>query len=105
MWFHKRFDFFQMLLDQARMSEAGLKQLCDFAKNPVQALGAEVERTEKNADELRRVLIDALNRTFVTPFDREDIFSLSRAIDDVVDYAKSTVEEMMLFEAKTNDHL
>jgi len=30
----------------------------------------------------------------VTPFDREDIFALSRTIDDVLDYAYSTVNEM-----------
>jgi predicted phosphate transport protein (TIGR00153 family) len=51
-------------------------------------------RTEKDADEARRILIDELNRTFVTPFDREDIFTLSRTIDDVLDYAYSTVIEM-----------
>jgi uncharacterized protein Yka (UPF0111/DUF47 family) len=60
---------------------------------------------EKEADELRRSLIDALNRTFVTPFDREDIFNLSRAIDDVVDYAKTTVEEMLVFKAQPTPHL
>ncbi|MCK7483214.1 MAG: DUF47 family protein [Candidatus Moduliflexus flocculans] len=49
---------------------------------------------EKEADEARRILIDELNRTFVTPFDREDIFALSRTIDDVLDYAYSTVNEM-----------
>ena len=51
-------------------------------------------KKEKEADEARRILIDELNRTFVTPFDREDIFALSRAIDDVLDYAYSTVNEM-----------
>ena len=43
---------------------------------------------------MRRILIDELNRSFVTPFDREDIFALSRSIDDVIDYADSTVSEM-----------
>ena len=105
MWFHKRFDFYRMLLDQARKSEEGLKFLCDFVQDPGRELGKKVESAEEEADILRKTLIDALNLTFVTPFDREDIFSLSRAIDDVIDYAKSTVEEMMLFEAKTNDHL
>jgi uncharacterized protein Yka (UPF0111/DUF47 family) len=105
MWFHKRFDFFQMLLDQARMSEEGLKQLCDFTRGPTQDQGLLVEQTEKKADELRRTLIDALNRTFITPFEREDIFALSRSIDDMIDYAHSTVEEMMLFQAPTNTHI
>src|SRR2546423_14691269 len=105
MWFRKRFDFYKMLLDQARMSEEGLALLCAFVRTPNETLGERVEDVEKEADELRRILIDALNRTFVTPFDREDIFTLSRAIDDMVDYANSTVEEMVLFQVKTNEHL
>lgn len=105
MWFHKRFNFYQMLLDQARMSEQGLKLLCDFVRNPSKPLGEQVDQTEKNADELRRRLIEALNLTFITPIDREDIFSLSRTLDDMVDYANTTVEEMMLFAAPTNKHI
>ena len=105
MWFHKRFDFYQMLLDQARMSEQGMKLLCDFVRAPNESLRIEVEKTEKEADELRRQLIGAINRTLVTPFDREDIFALSRSLDDMIDYANSTVEEMVLFQAPTNSHL
>jgi len=105
LWFRKRFDFYQMLLDQARKSEEGLLFMCDFVKAPSKELGEKVVQAEKQADELRRVLIDALNRTFVTPFDREDIFSLSRAIDDVIDYANTTVDEMLLFGVGTDPHL
>jgi predicted phosphate transport protein (TIGR00153 family) len=105
MWFHKRFDFYQMLLEQARKSEEGLELLYQYVQTPNKEIGKQVETAEKQADELRRILIDALNRTFVAPFDREDIFSLSRAIDDVIDYANSTVEEMVLFGVKPNEHL
>ncbi len=41
-----------------------------------------------------------MNRTFITPFDREDIFALSRTIDDVLDYAYSTVTEMEILKVK-----
>jgi len=105
MWFHKRYDFFGLLLEQARVTEEGLKFLVDFVQDPGEKLGHQVEQAEKAADEVRRRLIDALNRTFVTPLDREDIFSLSRAVDDMVDYAKSTVEEMTLFQVQPNPHL
>src|SRR5437762_751602 len=105
MWFRKRFDFYQMLLDQARMSEEGVRLLREFVQNPTDDLGLRVEEAEKKADDLRRTLIEALNLTFVTPLDREDIFALSRAIDDMIDYAKTTVEEMRLFKAPTNHHL
>jgi len=105
MWFRKRFDFYQMLLDQARQSQEGMKLLGEFVRAPGPALGQAVEQAEKQADELRRQLIDALNRTLITPFDREDIFALSRSLDDMIDYANSTVEEMLLFQASTNQHL
>jgi uncharacterized protein Yka (UPF0111/DUF47 family) len=64
-----------------------------------------VRRFEKEADEVRRILIDELNQTFVTPIDREDIFALSRAIDDILDYAYSTVDEMVVLQVKLNSFL
>ena len=57
-------------------------------------------RCEKEADEVRRILIYELNKTFVTPFDREDIFALSRTIDDVLDYAYSTLTEMEVLKVR-----
>ena len=45
----------------------------------------------------RRILIDELNNTFITPIDREDLFDLSRHIDEILDYAKTTVDEIRLF--------
>ncbi len=62
-----------------------------------------VEQIEKEADELRRILIDDLNRAFVTPIDREDLFALSRTIDDVLDYAYTTVDEIQLFSLAPTD--
>ncbi len=61
--------------------------------------------TEKEADEVRRILIDELNRTFITPIDREDIFSLSRTIDDMLDYGYSTVNEMEVLKVKPTPHM
>ena len=55
---------------------------------------------EKEADEMRRILIDELNHTFNTRFDREDIFTLSRTIDNVLDYAYSTVDEIEVLNVK-----
>jgi len=51
------------------------------------------------------LLIDELNRTFVTPFDREDIFKLSRAIDDILDYAYSTMIEIVIFKVKPTEYM
>ncbi len=52
-------------------------------------------RSQANAaGELRKVLIDDLHQTFITPLDREDIFNLSYCNNDVVTYALTTAEEM-----------
>ncbi|HXQ35564.1 MAG TPA: DUF47 family protein, partial [Anaerolineales bacterium] len=68
--------------------------LVKYLETPAPEISEELTLKEKEADEVRRILIDELNRSFVTPFDREDIFALSRSIDDVIDYADSTVSEM-----------
>jgi predicted phosphate transport protein (TIGR00153 family) len=106
MWpFPKKFDFYKRLSDQARKVEEGMEALRRYAHNPSEENGRRVDEIEKEADELRRILIAELNEAFVTPIDREDIFSLSRVIDDICDYGKSTVEEMMLFQVGTNEHI
>lgn len=106
MWpFPERTDFYKMLSEQAYKVEEGMTALSDFAHDPSPEKGQRVHVIENEADELRRKLIAALNQSFVTPFDREDIFALSRVIDDICDYAKSTVDEMTLFGVGTNEHL
>jgi predicted phosphate transport protein (TIGR00153 family) len=97
--------FLESLICQAEKTLEGIEALEAYMKKRSDKQAAAVAQAEKEADEIRRVLIDDLNRTFVTPMDREDIFSLSRAIDDVMDYAYTTVEEMRLFEVEPNDFL
>jgi len=94
--FKRREDVFSRLIEeQASLSLEGLKLLVKYLETQDPDLAEELSLKEKEADEVRRILIDELNRSFITPFDREDIFSLSRSIDDVIDYADSTVSEMV----------
>ena len=90
--------FIRLIHDQAALTLDGLEALKLYFDNHDPATAKLLTSKEKEADEARRILIDELNRTFVTPFDREDIFALSRAIDDVIDYAYSTVNEMEIFD-------
>jgi uncharacterized protein len=46
----------------------------------------DIKELEHEGDRLTRELVDLLNRTFVTPFDRDDIYQLASAIDDVCDH-------------------
>jgi len=103
--FFKKTDFYKLLSDQATKTQEGLGSLVEFINNPTQDNGNKVSQIEEEADEIRRILIDDLNRTFVTPIDREDIFSLSRSVDDVIDYAETTVEEMLVLDIKPDAHI
>lgn len=97
--------FLQSLAAQSELTLAGMVALESYVKKRSDKHAAAVMKAEKDADEVRRILIDDLNRTFVTPIDREDIYALSRAIDDVVDYAYSTLEEMQLFDIEPNEFI
>jgi uncharacterized protein Yka (UPF0111/DUF47 family) len=97
--------FFDILTRQSAKTVEGLEALWVFAENGKRESANVVRNIEREADELRRILIEELDKTFVTPIDREDLFALSRAIDDVVDYANTTVDEMEIYEVKGDEHI
>ena len=97
--------FLELLTQQAGLTVEGMEVLRRYVRKPHVELAEKLRHIEKEADEVRRILIDELNRTFVTPFDREDIFALSLTVDDVLDYAYTTVDEMEIFDAEPNDYI
>ena len=92
--------FLKLIHDQASLTLAGLEALTAYMEGKNGPAAAALTLIEKEADEVRRILISEINRTFITPFDREDIFALSRTIDDVLDYAYSTVDEMEMLKVR-----
>lgn len=97
--------FIELLIQQAEVTVQGMEGLVAYMQNHPDDAANQVRKTEKEADEVRRILVDELNHTFVTPLDREDIFTLSRTIDDMLDYAYSTVDEMEILHVVPNPYL
>jgi len=101
--------FVSLLIQQTEITHSGMELLESWLKDLNREIeGKSVEkmkRMEREADEVRRVLIDDLHNTFVTPLDREDMFMLSLYIDNIMDYAYTTVEEMHLLEIEPDEHL
>ena len=97
--------FIELLMKQAEHTSLGMTTLLQYVKQPDESLSIKLSAQEKEADEVRRILIDELNRTFVTPIDREDIFALSLTVDDVLDYANTTLEELSMFEIEPTPYL
>lgn len=97
--------FIQHLITQTDIITEGLEALVVYMHDPTKKNAKRIRRLEKNADEIRRILLDELNRTFVTPIDREDLSMLSRDLDDVIDYAWSAVNEMDILDVGPNTYL
>ena len=64
---------------------------------------AEIMRHEEAADDIARETLEAVRRTFVTPFDRSDIKALAGSLDDAIDQMQKTAKAAMLFEVETFD--
>ena len=91
--------FITLLCDQADLTVRGLQLLEKFVRAPGghDELVEEVKGIEREGDAKRRILIDELAHTYATPFDREDLFALSRAIDDILDAANETAVELAIY--------
>jgi hypothetical protein len=98
-------NFLKLLLEQAALTLKGMELLQDYMAEQNPSVAQQIAATENEADEVRRILIDELLRTFITPIDREDIFALSRDIDDVLDYANTTVEEMEILRVQPTPYM
>ena len=93
------------LLGQTEQLIQGAQAVIVFMESPLKEHAVRVSTIEKRADEARRLLIVKLKQSFITPIDREELFGLSRAIDDVLDYLFSLVREMYLLKVAPNAHL
>ncbi|HEV7516016.1 MAG TPA: DUF47 family protein, partial [Thermoanaerobaculia bacterium] len=58
----------------------------------------QLKALEHDGDGITRQIFDALNSTFITPFDREDIRELATDLDDILDYLEAVAHNLVLFE-------
>ncbi len=91
--------FFRLFEDDARnmvKTAEELKCLIDSWENVEERVDA-ITELEHQGDSVTHHIMAQLHRTFVTPFDREDIALLANSIDDVVDFIHSTADAMLLY--------
>jgi predicted phosphate transport protein (TIGR00153 family) len=82
-------------LETARLVE---RRFREFPDNAVRQ--PDVKALEHRGDELTRELIELLNTQYITPFDREDIYELAKAIDDVVDHLENASDLLGLYKVE-----
>jgi len=72
------------------------EMLADNADRP--DVAARMRAAEHNADETTHAIVKRINSTFVTPFDREDMYALASGLDDVMDHMDEVVDLILLYE-------
>ena len=102
---NKEPDFFELLTKQAELINKGIRLLNEYCMTHDEAVADAVVKAEDDGDMVRRVLVDDMNKTSITPFDREDLFKLSAKLDEVLDYAKTSVDEIRLFKITPDDEM
>ena len=92
----KFFDLFEQGARNIVEAAQVLKQLIDTGES-IEQRAAEIKELEHKGDTITHEVIARLNRTFVTPFDREDISALIKSLDDVMDFIDATAGTMLLY--------
>ncbi len=91
--------FFEMFIHAAENAHRGallLKELYENYDRSVE-LVKKIKGVEHDGDTITHEIIKRLNTTFITPIDREDIYSLTSAIDDVLDLIDAVADCMLVF--------
>ena len=92
--------FYDLFTRSARQLVTGSALLAEVLSNGSdrRAIAERMREEEHLADEATHDIIKRVNKTFVTPFDREDIYALASALDDVMDYMEEAVDLVVLYE-------
>jgi len=92
----KFFELFEGSAQNMVKAAHQLKQLVDTWEN-VEGRVSEITELEHAGDTITHWIMEQLNRTFVTPFDREDIALLAHSLDDVTDFIHAAADAMYLY--------
>ena len=94
--------FYELFLSQAEsVHEAATKLAALFEHfEDIEKRVQEIEFIEHRGDQLTHTVMMKLNRTFITPFDREDIHALSSALDDVLDLIDGVAGRMVTYKVE-----
>ncbi|UCG55482.1 MAG: DUF47 domain-containing protein [Dehalococcoidia bacterium] len=91
--------FFDLFVDSARnmvKAAQGLKDMLDDWGN-IGVKVAEITELEHEGDAIIHQIVALLHRTFVTPFDREDIALLSHTMDDITDFIHAAADAIYIY--------
>ena len=101
--FPSEYDFYGMLSKQADQTALGVKTLITWLESGAATDPIELIKEEDKGDQLRLEMEGLLLEAFSTPFDRQDIYAMSRQMDHILNFSMSTAYEMRAFGVKPDE--
>jgi uncharacterized protein len=94
--------FYHLFAEQANHLFVGAGLLAEMLGegNDRETTARRMRDAEHDCDETTHAIVRRVNSTFVTPFDREDIYHLSAGLDDVMDFMEEAVDLVVLYDLK-----
>ncbi|HET9859591.1 MAG TPA: DUF47 family protein [Nocardioidaceae bacterium] len=94
--------FYDLFTQQATHLVHGAGLLAEMLGegNDREGIAQRMRDAEHQCDETTHAIVRRVNSTFVTPFDREDIYSLASKLDDIMDYMEEAVDLVLLYEVE-----
>ncbi|MDX2144046.1 MAG: DUF47 family protein [Rhodospirillaceae bacterium] len=97
-------DFFALLADQCLHVGTTVNRMVEYMESGDPEVGEMIRKDEHEADAVKVRNIHILNEAFSTPIDREDIYRSIMDLDEIINYCKSTVNEMEALALKPDKH-
>ena len=94
--------FYDLFSESAQHLVVGAELLAEMLSDTSdrEDVARRMREAEHQADETTHAIVRRVNTTFVTPFDREDIYALASGLDDVMDMMDEVVDQILLYEVK-----
>ncbi len=97
------FELFSQMTEKIREAADILVEMVSGPYENFDASSKRIKSVEHECDEITHNITIKLNKSFITPFDREDIYTLSVALDDVCDYIDATARAMVMYDIHEAD--
>jgi len=97
------FALFSEMSTKLQEGAAVLVEMMQSSDEKYDSLSKKLKHIEHECDELTHRVTTKLNRSFITPFDREDIYTLSMALDDVCDYMDAAARAVVMYNIHETD--
>lgn len=91
------FDLFTQMAGKIEDASAILTEMLDDGDPDLNSYRTRIKDVEHECDQLTHQITNKLNKSFITPFDREDIYTLAVALDDICDYIDAGVRAVVMY--------